>query len=199
MNLPLFYRSKPTFGLDIGRSTVKVVQLANEKKHFKVVGYGYAQFDPAAVKDGAIEKPDIIAQAIKPVLERISIGKYDTNRVVASVPLAYSYTRVMTLPKMSAKDFSEAVRLEAEQYIPVPINDLYLEHRIIDSAATEKNQVNVLMVAVPQRIIGSFIDLFKKLNLEVTAIEPTMFSNLRAIHFNLPAQGPQIIIDFGAQ
>lgn len=201
MNTPLFYHSKPTFGLDLGRSTVKIVQLAAEKKRMRVVGYGYAEFDRTAVKDGVIENPKDIAAAVSPVLKKIAVGKYMTNRVVASVPLAYTYTRIMSLPKMSNKDFAEAVRLEAEQYIPVPINDLYLEQHVIgtDSNSSDNKQVHVLMVAVPKRIISSLMELFKELDLEVAAIEPNMFANLRAVRFNSPPQGPQIIVDFGAQ
>ena len=201
MNTPLFYRSKPTFGLDLGRSTAKIVQLSAEKKQVRVVGYGYAQFDRGAVKDGVIENPEAIANAIRPVLDKIAVGKYTTNRVVASVPLAYTYTRIMTLPKMTEKDFAEAVRLEAEQYIPVPINDLYLEQHIIEANAksSPKNQVSVLMVAVPKRIINSQMELLKILGLEVAAVEPNMFANLRSVHLNCPPAGPQIIVDFGAQ
>lgn len=199
MHVPLFYKPKPIFGLDIGRSSVKIAQLKQEPRAIKVVGYGYSQFDTTGIEKGVITKPELLIKTIQPVLKQIAIGKLTTNRVVASVPLAHTYTRVMSVPQMNQKDLADAVKLEAEQYIPVPATDLYIEHRLLNAPSPKAaDQVPVLLVAVPKKIIESYTELFDRLGLEVAGIEPNMFSNLRAVNFNLPAKEARIVIDFGA-
>lgn len=200
MRVPLLFKSKPVFGLDVGRSTVKIAQLSQVQGQTRVVGYGYAKFDPAATKQGLIIKPELIAEAVRPVLKRIAIGKLTTNRVITSVPLAQTYTRILDLPNLTQKDLAEAVKLEAEQYIPIPSEELYIEYAPLSHSETGDKPTNsVLMVAVPKQIITSIIALLGQMNLEVAAVEPDMFSNLRSINFSCPASNTaQIIIDFGA-
>jgi type IV pilus assembly protein PilM len=199
MRTPLFYHQKPTFGLDIGRSTIKVVQLKQHEQAIQVVGYGYTKFDKSAVTNGIISNPAMLAKVVQPVLQQIGIGKLTTNRIAASVPLGHTYTRIMRVPKMSNKDLAQAVQLEAEQYIPVPLKELYAEHQILKVPGGEKtDQLQILIVAVPKTIIDSLVQFFEGLKLEVSAIEPNMFSNLRAIELTVPSAEPQIVIDFGA-
>jgi len=200
MHVPLFYKPKSVFGLDIGQRTIKFAQIKGSKGRVRVLGYGESSFDPSARQNGEIVKPEIIAAVIKPLLDK-PIGKITTNRVVLSMPIAQAYTRIMNIPKMANKDLGEAVRLEADQYIPVPSEQLYLEHRVISTTKNPKDQketISLLVVAVSKKIIDSYMYLCESLGLEVAGIEPNMFSNLRAVHFNCPQNVPKIVIDFGA-
>lgn len=200
------------FGLDIGRSTIKLTQIKSAHGQVRVVGYAYAKFDATATTDGVIVKPDLISTAIRELFAKAVIGKITTDRVNASVPIAHAYTRILNLPaKMSESDVDEAVRLEAEQYVPVPPQDLYIEHRVLPTPTTPKPQAStstvkapeptnrVLMVATPKKIVASYIELFDQLGLEVSTIEPNMFANIRSIDYNCPPPGARVIIDFGAR
>ncbi|MBI4101048.1 type IV pilus assembly protein PilM [Candidatus Microgenomates bacterium] len=202
MQIPLFYRPKALFGLDVGRTTVKIAQLKVARGQPQVIGYGYGRFDKTAAHEGELVKPELIAEVIRDITNQTIIGHITTNRIAASIPIAHSYVRVLKLPSLSQTDLLEAVKLEAEQYVPIPSQELYIEHRVLAapkaaSGAKEKT-ISVLMVAVPKKIVGSYLALFDLLKLEVASIEPNMFANLRAIDFNCQTQGAKIVIDFGA-
>lgn len=205
MSSPLFYRHKPVFGLDIGRKTIKVIQLSHSRKGWDVVGYGSASFDRSATKDGVIVKPQIITDVLKDMFKNTLIGEITTNRAVASVPIAHIYTRILQLPKLAPKDLADAVRLEAEQYVPLAGKDIYVEYKVIANHPIKAKEAestdlqSVLMVATPKKIVSSYLELFSSLNLDVQVIEPNMFANLRATDFNCHFDGPNIVIDFGAQ
>ncbi len=119
MTKTLFYRDKPLFGLDIGSSTVKVMQLEHTQHETYVKGYGLANFDPSAIVDGEIVDLEKVAEPILTLFKKNIIGTITTRRAALSVPSARAFSRVLSLPPMSKKKLSEAVMIEAEQYIPV--------------------------------------------------------------------------------
>ena len=162
MRVPLIYHQKPIFGFDLGTRTAKLVQLKPGRKGFDVLGYGYANFPGEAVVEGIIVDPEEIANALKPLLTQMSYGKITASRVAVSLPVSKVFTRTLQLPPMEDSDLAEAVRLEAEQYIPVPLSDLYIDYEIIES---DKEKIDVLMVASPRAIVDSFMKLFEIMNL----------------------------------
>jgi len=96
---------------------------------------------------------------------------------------------------MNAADLGQAVRLEAEQYIPVPLPDLYIDYETIETGA-ERNEV--LMVAAPRAIVDSYIKLFELLNLEVAHIESSMAATTRAIVASTQLNKPTLVADIGS-
>ena len=195
MNTSLLYKDKPLFGLDIGTSSVKVMQIANVGKHQQITGYGVTSYDQAAVNDGVIVDPELLARATKELFEKHLIGEITTNRAALSIPVARTYNRVMNLPSMSHKDLDEAVRLEAEQYIPVPIDDLYIDYNI---TAESKEGFELLAVAAPKKIIDSYIAYTDLLGFDVSIIETTISASSRLVAHSERDQIPTILIDFGS-
>lgn len=195
MNTSLLYKDKPLFGLDIGTSSVKVMQIANVGKHQQITGYGVTSYDQAAVNDGVIIDPELLARATKELFEKHLIGEITTNRAALSIPVARTYNRVMNLPSMSHKDLDEAVRLEAEQYIPVPIDDLYIDYNI---TAESKEGFELLAVAAPKKIIDSYLAYTDLLGFDVSIIETTISASSRLIAHSERDQIPTILIDFGS-
>lgn len=194
MQTPLFYKQKPLFSLDIGHSTVKVVQLCNNRGQAQLVGYGYADFDPAAIKDGVVVDTNKLASALRPLLKQIVIGKLTTDRVVASIPTAHIFMRLIELQGLTDTDIAAAVELEAQQYVPLPIEQIYIDYSVLEHG----EKTRVLMVASPKTIVDSYIELFGLLNLEVYGLEPSLLAILRAVNYGQEGKGSKIIIDFGS-
>lgn len=195
MNNTYFYKDKPIFGLDIGFSSLKVMQLSRQTKKYKVKAYGSINFDPTAIVDGVINETDLVAQAAYELFSENIIGKINTRRVAVAIPAARTFTRTVHLPKLKPKEVSEAVRLEAEQYIPMSLDKLYMNHAVIDQ--TEDETV-VLAVAVPKKIIDSYMDLARVLGLEVVALETTIASSSRIFEQAERSTAPTVLIDFGS-
>ncbi|GAC1391193.1 MAG: type IV pilus assembly protein PilM [Candidatus Saccharimonadales bacterium] len=195
MDKTLFYKDKPVFGLDVGFSSLKVMQIEGVGKKHVVTGYGVTAFDSKALESGVIVDPELIAKATFELFDKGLIGDITTRQVSVAIPAARTFTRTMMLPKLAAKDLSDAVRLEAEQYIPVPIDDLYMDYSIISQ--TEKG-TELLAVAVPKKIVQSYISLTKILGLEVIAIESTISAAGRLFFQAEQSDIPTILIDFGS-
>ncbi len=195
MNTGLFYKDKPLFGLDIGTSSIKVMQIEGQGKTKSIVGYGVTNYDQVAIKDGVIENAEILAKATKELFEKSLVGEITTRRAALSIPVARTYNRVMNLPPMNRRDLDEAVRLEAEQYIPVPIDDLYIDFSI---TAQTKEGFELLAVAAPRRIVDSYLAFTELLGFEVCVLETTISASSRLVAHSESDDVPTILIDFGS-
>ncbi len=192
----LFYTDKPLFGLDLGFSTIKVMQLEQTSKGHNLVGYGVGGFNNTATKDGMILDYEVIARAATQLFEHGITGHINTRRVALSVPASKTYTRTINLPVIQDSEIEEAVRLEAEQYIPMPLSELYLDHLVIQR---NEEGIEVLAVATPRKIVDSHIKLARLLGLEPVGFDTSILAAARVFekqdeHNDIPA----VLVDFGS-
>lgn len=192
----LLYKDRPLFGLDIGTGCLKVMQVHNDGgKKPSVIGYGTEFFDSSALHDGVIVDHEIIAKAAYKLFSKDLVGEITTHRVALSVPASRTYTREMTLPRMSQKELALAVTTEAEQYIPRPLDELCLDY-IVNQETSDS--MSVYTVAVPRQITDSYILLAEILGLEPVLIEPTIGASTRILTHDKNSQStPSVFLDFG--
>ena len=196
-----FYHDKPLFGMDIGHGSIKVMQLSeppHDSGHAsykpKVIGYGYTTFDKNAQDGGVIINPEVMAQATLDLFKKRLIGKINTRRVALAIPAYRTFTRALQIPKLKPSELQEAVELEAEQYISLPLEELYLDYRVVKQ---NDEDLELFVVAVPKKIVDSYIDFANILGLEVVLVEPTLSSSGRLFAVGDNSKDPAFIIDFG--
>lgn len=193
----LLFKDKPVFGLDIGFSTVKVMQIDHSNKgKNSVVGYGFTNFDSKAIKDGVIIDPEAIAKPIQELFDKGLAGHINTRRVVMSIPATRTFAKTMSLPALQDKELKDAVALEAQQYIPMPIDQLYIDYTVVDKT---KDGIEVLTVGVPKDIVDSFFSLARILGLEPVAFDTTTGAAGRLFeNQHKSSEIPAVLIDFGS-
>lgn len=193
---PNFFRAKPLFGLDIGKGSLKAIQLSLEgtaSPH--LVGYGTASFDEAAVNEGVIVKPELIAEAAKTLFSKNLIGDITSRRAALTIPSYRTFARSMQLPALNSHELAEAVRLEAEQYIPLSLDQLYLDYSVLSQS---KEGTEILAVAVPRNIVDSYMELAAIMGVEPVLVESTMNAIGRLFARDKQSDVPSVIIDFGS-
>lgn len=199
-NIPTIYRTKPLFGLDIGHGSLKVMQVNDDaagsiKKTPRVIGYGTAAFDSSAIDDGVLVKPELIAESMLGLFKNQLIGDITTRQVAITIPTYRSYSRSMQLPKLSKKELDEAVRLEVEQYTPMPLDDLYLDYAITGQT---NDLTDLFAVSVPRKMVDSYLVLARMCGLEPVLIETTMAAAARLFGRDKFAGVTSVIVDFGS-
>lgn len=191
-----FHKDKPIFGLDIGFNSIKVMQLENHSGHYSVIGYGIGGFKPEAIKDGVIVDYEHLAQAILNLFKNNIFGEITTRRVAVSLPATRTFPRAINLPALSDKDLYEAVMLESEQNIPLPMTDLYLDYETITK---NDDGLEIQTVGIPKNIVDSYLNLMK-----MVGLEPIIFdSSIKAAGRLFARQEensdiPAVLIDFGS-
>ncbi len=192
----LFYKDKPVFGFDIGRSSLKVMQIDTTGKKNQVVGYGTASFDPTAIKQGVIVDHEAIVKVAYKLLSDDITGKITSRNVAVSLPNEYSFSRVLTLPKMSNKDLESAVRSEVDQSIPLNTDDLYFDFSVARTLKDGSTEVQV--IATPRAIVDSYIGMFDALGLEIALIESNITAMTRVVVHSEAHDVNTLIVDIGS-
>ncbi len=198
---PNILRNQPVFGLDVGHGSIKVMQVDERtadgsNDHMpRIMGYGITAFNSSALDNGVIVKPEIIAEALFSLFKGQMIGEITTRRVAIAIPTYRSFSRSMQLPKLSVKDLTDAVHLEAEQYIPVPLDKLYLDYAV---TRVDKETMDLLAIAVPKEIVDSYLVLARMVGLEVVLVETTMAAGTRLFSHARYNDITSVIIDFGS-
>lgn len=188
----LFYINKPIIGLDISNTGIKVMGI--NPRRWLVLGYGSIDLDPVKVKESLESGSDYLANNIKDLLSKHLVGSLPSDRVVIGVPTTRSYSRTFTLPANTEKSLKDAVELETEQYIPIPISTLYIDHQIVER---NKKEITVLMSAVPRTVIEKCVQAAEKAGLSVSLIEPGMSAVARVLARTEDAHIPTVVVDIG--
>lgn len=190
-----FFSDKPVFGLDIGRSSMKVMQLEHTDAVPEIIGYGTVDFDMSALEDGVIVKPEVLADAMHDLFKNRLHGEITTRRAAMALPAYRTFTRSLQLPQLAPEELHEAVQLEVEQYVPMALESLYLDY--ITTPASDNTQ-NVFVVAVPKKIVDSYLYFARRLGIEPILIEPTVTAGARFFARDKHSDIPSVIIDFGS-
>lgn len=193
MKTTYFFHDKPLFGIDINRNCIRVMQTSVKSGKFSVQGYGSGTFDPAAIKDGAIINPEAVAQAVKAVMEKGVQGSISSKRVALSIPSARTFSRAFTLPNLPPKELADAVQLEAEQYTPVSMDNLYLDYTLISQSPSA---VEVFAVAAPKLVVDSYLQVAQLLDLEPVMVEMRVDSAVRLFSMTEFGNIPSVLINF---
>jgi type IV pilus assembly protein PilM len=192
----LFYKDKPVFGFDIGRSSIKVMQIDSSGKKGRVIGYGSTTFDSSAIKQGVIVDHEIIVKAAYELLTKDMVGMITTKRVVVSLPNEFSFSRVLNLPKMNDKDLAAAVQAEVDQSIPLNSDELYYDYTV---AGTLKNgTIEVQIIATPRAIVDSYTGMFDALGFEIAVVESNITAMTRVVIHSEAHDVNTLIVDIGS-
>lgn len=188
------------FGLDIGSQNIKLVELKKDVAgRMKLSAFGMASTPANALVSESKTDQKKLHEALKTLLLS---AKVNTDRVVFSPPEDQVFTRIKRLPKLTEQELTAAIRWEADQDIPLPLEEVYLTHQVIDSdkkAQDENSQMEVMIVAVPKIALDRHLATLKAVGLKTAAVETETLALSRALVTRLENPPTTLLINIGAQ
>ena len=185
------------FGLDISDSSVKIVKLEKKRGKFVVASYGQTKLKPGTVELGIIKNAKELAEAIRLVYKTVKGKKLKAEHAVISLPEEQSFLQVIQMPKMTAEELKSAILFEAENYIPMPIKQVYLDFQVIEPIKDDLDHVDVLVAAMPMQLVDAYLLCIKAAGLTTLAAELESQSIARALIKNDTSEFPVVILDIG--
>lgn len=197
-------------GIDIGSSSIKVVQMRRKAGKAILETYGELALGPyAGIEVGRATKlePDKLVTALNDVLRE---SNATTKSVAISIPMRQSLVAVIRMPQMQEKQLAQMIPIEARKFIPVPITEVSLDWFVIPKIDPEPDdyegvpegqhkmpQIEVLVVAIHNDVLQNFSTIVSSSELDASFFEIEMFSTVRAV-IETGDNTPIMMCDFGA-
>ena len=173
------FGKKSVVGVDIGTSSIKLVELSRENGHFKLETYGVAQMTKTT---NLVEGQSPLSLAIKTLGELLAKARVSTRHVVASLPTSTVFISVIEIPKLGSTQQKKAIELEAKKIIPLPIEDVTVSWNLIPNEDVLKaGRDLILLTAVPNHVIANYLKVFQELKLQPEAIEVEATALVRSL------------------
>ncbi|MBI5530172.1 MAG: type IV pilus assembly protein PilM [Candidatus Doudnabacteria bacterium] len=187
--MPLFSSPPSYLGVDLGTSSLKVVELKNERGKPRLVTYGFTNETDLLIRSdsqGDVEKTAIL---LRQVCDK---ARVTTSKAITALPTFSVFSSTINLPAMSKKDLEGAVKWEARKVIPLPLDDMILDWKIIDEFQEEsalklagpaeaKKNIKVFLTGAPKRLVEKYTDIFKIAGLNLLSLEIEAFALSRSL------------------
>lgn len=183
-------------GLDIGSSLIKVVELTGSGKAITLTNYGIAPLLPEAIVEGEIMDRDVVIDTIRTLFETKNIKKKEVSTSVSGRGVI---VKKILMERMKETEARERIQWEAEQHVPFDINDVTLDFKILNPEVSTE-QMEVLLVAVKNETVNSYLGLITSAGLSPTLIDVGFFALQNAYEWNYtPTSGSVVaLINIGA-
>jgi len=194
--------SKSFLGIDIGTSSIKVVELSKQKgktlTNYGTLGAEYfvgKSFQTREKGVFSIEEKNII-EAIQSILKEAGIK---SKEAFFAIPDYVSFFTSFDLPPMSESEVPQAVKYEAPRRIPLPLSEVTLDWQIIKGGPGKKTAtpLRVLLVTVPNDIIDQYQRIATAVGLKAVALEAEVFAMVRALVKYQDQTGTVCLVDIG--
>ncbi len=194
-----FLTLKPeAFGLDISDLSLKIIKLKKTRNFFDLASFSEAKIKPGIIKGGEIKDEKALIQILKKALAKAKGEKLKTKYVVASLPEEKAFLQVIQMPRMKEEELKSAVIYEAENYIPLPIEEVYLDFQIVPPVYNHLDHFDVLITALLKKTVDPYLSSLKKAGLKPVAFEIESQAIARVLIKNEITTSPFLLIDLGA-
>jgi len=193
----LFKKKKDVVGIDIGSSSVKLVQLKDVKGSYQLLSVGILPLPPEAIVDNSLMDSAAIVAAVKNLAASLGVKSIDA---ACSISGNSVIIRKILLPAMPAEELEDQIVWEAEQYIPFDINDVNMDFQIMSPDIVDPSKMNVLLVASKKDIINDYVSVFSEagMNLGVVDIDSFAVQNAYEMNYDVNPDDVLALINIGA-
>lgn len=189
-------------GVDIGTTSIKVVEVKPGKNLPRVINYGILESGGYLSRVNQVLQTSTLklfekeaAEFLRSIIKEM---KPASTEAIASLPVFSAFTTILDFPSMSPKELEGALIFQAKQYVPLPLSEVALDWLKVGEFEDEsgfKHQ-KILLISVPQEHIRKYQKIFKEAGLNLGALEIESLSVAR-IFKNDPT--PTVVVDIGSR
>ncbi|RZA07990.1 MAG: type IV pilus assembly protein PilM [Proteobacteria bacterium] len=188
--------AKPIIGLDIGSSTIKLVEAEKKRGGWVVKSFTSVTLPEDTIVDGEIVNHAAVVEAIRSVIKESGAG---SKLVATSVAGSSVIIKHINIPHTAPKELEDQVYWEAEQYIPFDMKDISLDFEVVQEDAGE-GKMDILLVAAKKDFIEKRLAAIREcgLNPEVLDIDVLALANVFWENYEMTPDNAVVLVDIGA-
>ena len=187
---------KNLVGVDIGASSIKVVQLKESRKKLQVVRWGWAPLPPQTIIDGHVMNAGTVTETLARIFQD---GKIQQRDVAIGVYGQSVIVRKITVPMMTQGELDEQIHWEAEQHIPFDIKLMSIDYEVL-RRRPEAGQMDLLLVAAKKDEINDYAAILREAKLRPAVVDINAFTiqNIFEHQYGLPSDATIALLNLGA-
>lgn len=186
-------------GVDISDRSIKIAEI-DQTSNPRLATVCWSPLASHIMRRGVIQDIPVVTATLQEALKKCSPVPVSGDEVVASIPEAQSFVRVIDLPAMPDYEVSEAVQWAVRQHIPFDLERVYLDWQALPVASSEDRKRRQVFVGAVQRdVVDPLLEVLDGANLRVVALELEAQAIVRSL---LPREAYDVhgvlVIDLGA-
>jgi type IV pilus assembly protein PilM len=191
------FPKKNLIGLDIGTSTVKVVELEENKGKYTLKNIGVAKIPRETINNGVIINADPLVQTIKSLLASLKISN---KNAAVSVSGNNVIIKKINLPIMTEEDLEPIIESEAEQFIPFDLDEVNIDFQILGVSEENPEKMDVMLVAAKKANVQDYLDALNSAGIKTKVIDIDVFAleNMFNINYSHDIDEICALVDIGA-
>jgi len=191
------FSEKNLIGLDIGTSTVKVVELEENKGKYTLKNIGVAKIPRETINNGVIINADPLVQAIKSLFSSLKISN---KNAVVSVSGNNVIIKKINLPIMNEDELEPLIESEAEQFIPFDLDEVNIDFQILGASEDNPEKMDVMLVAAKKANVQDYLDALATAGIKTKIIDIDIFAmeNMFNVNYSHDTEDICALVDIGA-
>jgi type IV pilus assembly protein PilM len=181
------------FGLDIGSTAVRLVELHGTGPQKSLVKYAYVPIDQKIALSDSKNDQQRLAQIIS---QLVAQARVTTKNVAVGIPSGRVFTTIADIDRLPGAELEKAIHFQADALIPTPLADSKIDWAQLGDSPKEKNKIEILLSSVPNGFVEQRLDMLESIGLNVIAFEPDSLALTRSMSTG-DAPTAQLILDIG--
>lgn len=189
---------KSTLGIDIGSHNIKLIELGKDGDNkVSLLSAGSMPTPPKSLSSSLSADQESIVYVLKQLVKETGAK---STEVSIALPESQVFTRVIEVPALSQRELTSALKWEAEQYIPLPLDQVNLDFTVLrDEKTTGTGKMDVLLVAAPKTLLEKYLTIIEQADLVPVSAETEILAATRALVRGVPNLKHVMIVSLGAQ
>jgi type IV pilus assembly protein PilM len=182
-----------TFGLDIGSTSVKVVQLRANDAKYSLNAFAAVPLAPGVITEGSINDPAAAVEAIRVAVANAGITSTEAAIGICGRELII---KKLQIPEVPDKELPDAVHLEAEHQIPFAIDDVFLDYHVV---GRQNKLIDLALVAAKKSKVMEYVGVATEAGLDPVVVDVDGFALGNQYELNGAEDGALVaLVDLGA-
>ncbi len=183
------------FGLDIGASGIRLVQLKAGSARKSLLKYSFVPIDPKTSQSDSKEDQQKLASIIA---DLVSKSQLSTKNVAVGIPSNKVFISVVDIDKMPNEQLEKSIKYQVDSLIPTAIDESKIDWSVIGDSPVDKTKIEILLSSVPNSYTEKMLDLLEGIGLNVIAFEPNPVALARSLV--VPgSNNVQLLLDIGSR
>lgn len=178
----LFAKKRDLIGVDVGSSSIKLVQLKEVKGGYELESIGLLPLPPEAIVDNSLMDTSAVVEAISELVN--GLAQRNVRDVASSVSGNAVIIRKILMTASTPEDVETEIQWEAEQYIPFDINDVNIDFQVLGNDENDLSRMHVLLVASKKDIVNDYQAVFSEAGVKLVLLDVDAFAVQNAFEMN---------------